>query len=606
MRRKGIVALASVALVGGGTAFHLASPRTPLVPAHEPGAFGFEPGEMTVDFRFRDVEGRSGRLSSLLDEHDAVVIAMRMTECPVSRRYGHRLAELERAYAERGVAFLYLTVSPQDSREKVADDRRVFGFTGPYVRDPEGRIGGLLQARVSSEAFMIDRSRTLRYRGPVDDQWGIDFAKPEPRHRFLEEALDAVLEGRPVRRPAVEASGCALAPVGTAGDGALVPARELTYHSRISRILQANCVSCHRSGGIAPFALDSYEQAHGFRHMIDFVVRDGRMPPWFASPEHGRWANARTMPERDRRDLLAWIAADAPEGDPRQAVKPLHFLPGWSLEREPDLVYRLPDPQDIPEQGTLDYRYIYVKTDHDRDLWVTAAEARPDAVEHVHHIIVFLNGPDEDRGPMLVGWAPGVAPFSWPAGVARRLPKGTWLMFEMHYTTNGRAATDQSMVGLILADEPPAREARMRWVATDEFEIPPYAANHEVVAERSFRQGGEILGFLPHMHLRGKAFRYELVRADGTEEVLLEVPRYDFNWQLFYEAWEPIRIAPGDLIRATAWYDNSEANPANPDPGAAVRWGDQSWEEMMIGFFEWVGDPERVGEPSHPTDGGDP
>jgi hypothetical protein len=558
-----------------------------LVGEDAPGAFGFEPGEFVADFAWEDVDGRSGRFSDLLEDNAAVVVALRTTECPVSRRYGHRLAELEAEWADEGVAFLYLTVSPQDTPEKVAEDREVYGFAGPYVRDERGKIGARLGARVSSEVFVFDPSGTLRYRGPVDDQFGIDFSNPEVRNPWLDRAVGAVVEGRPVRTRSVEASGCHLDHVATQ-----VPEREITWHSRVSRLVQTNCVSCHREGGVAPFSLEHYEEAYGFRNMISFVVEEGRMPPWFASPEHGAWRNDRSLSERNRRDLLAWIAAGAPEGDPAQAVRPLHFTEGWDLPREPDHVFRIPEPQEVPASGVLDYRYLFVKTDFGEDVWIQAMEPRPTAIEQVHHIIVYLQGPDdEQRGPFFAGWAPGTGATIYPEGRAKVLPADAWLMFEIHYTPNGRPAVDESMVGFILSDGPPERPVRTAWVATYDFEIPPHAANHAVVAEQRFGRSGEILMFLPHMHLRGKAFRYELIRADGTEEVLLDVPRYDFNWQLWYEAFEPIRIEAGDRIRARAWYDNSNANPANPDPTVAVQYGEQSFEEMMFGFFDWVPDP---------------
>ncbi len=550
-------------------------------------AFGFRSGELVHDFSYRDMDGVQGDLSGLLAEHEAVVVALRTTECPVSRRYGHRLAELERSYGERGVAFLYLSVSSQDTPEKIAEDREVYGFKGPYVADPDGEIGRLLNARVSSELFVIDNALTLRYRGPVDDQFGIDFSNPRVRSQYLVEALDAVLANRSVPTPSAEASGCYLDV-----DESAVPTREVTFHNRVSRILQENCVACHREGGVAPFRLDRYQEAHGFRQMVRWAVEEGRMPPWFASPEYGQWANERALSEVDREDLLAWIDAGGPEGDPSTAARALQYVDGWDLEREPDVVFQIPEPQEIPAEGVLDYRYVFVKTDFEEDVWVTAMEPRPTAMEQTHHIIAYLQGPDDERrGPFFAGWAPGVGATVYPEGTAKRLPAGSWLMFELHYTPNGREAVDRTRMGFLLADDPPDREMQTSAVGTTDFQIPPHAEAHEVVAEQTFSRPGEIHMLLPHMHLRGKAFRYELVRGDGSEEVLLEVPNYDFNWQLWYRPAEPIRIQPGDVLRGRAWYDNSANNPANPDPTVAVGYGEQSFEEMMFGFYDWAPAP---------------
>lgn len=586
MLKRTLVAAGALIVIGLG-AFRLVPDRVPMVGAAELGAFGFEPGELVADFRYRAVDGRRGSLASLIEEHEAVVVVMRLSECPVSLRYGHRLAELEAEFGERGAGFLFLDVSPQDTPETARADIETFGFQAPYVLDPDGEIGTRLQARVSSEVFVIDRAGTLRYRGAVDDQFGIAFSNPVVRETWLRDALDAVLTGEPVEVAKTEASGCYVE-----GGPTLVPERAITYHSRVGRILDRNCVTCHRIGGVGPMALDSYQQAFGFRHMIRHMVEQELMPPWYASPEHGEWANDRRLSERDRRDLFAWIDAGAPEGDAASAPLRRGFAEGWQLGRAPDAVIRIPEAREVPAQGVLEYDYMYVKTNWEEDRWVTAAEIVPTAPQVTHHVIVFLEEPDaEERGPWLVGYAPGMQPSEWPEGTAKRIPAGAWLMFELHYTPNGQATSDETQMGLVFADEEPESHVVTTAVMTTDFEIPPHAPDHEVVAEMTFERPGRILTLLPHMHLRGKAFRYELIRDDGTQEILLDVPRYDFNWQLWYESAEPIRIRPGDRLRGRAWYDNSEANPANPDPSVPVRYGEQSFEEMMFGFFEWVPEP---------------
>lgn len=369
---------------------------------------------------------------------------------------------------------------------------------------------------------------------------------------------------------------------------------KVTYHGQVSRILQENCVDCHRTGGIAPFSFESYEVARTKAPLVEAVIDQGRMPPWFASPRYGSWANERRLTGEERRVLLAWVEAGAPEGDPDDAPPPRDFVEGWQLGEAPDTVIRLPETQRVPAEGVLDYRYVYVKTDYPVDRWIQKAELRPTGSEVAHHAIVFQEGPeDEDRGPWIVGWAPGVPPSAFPEGTGKLLPAGGWLMFQLHYTTSGRPATDRTELALVFADQEPSRRVRTRAVGTTEFEIPAGAERHEVAAELEFEEPGEILSFLPHMHYRGKAFRYELVRPDGTEEILLEVPRYDFNWQLSYVPEVPVRVDSGMVLRGRAWYDNSDANPGNPDPTRTVEFGEQSFDEMMFGFFEWVAAPEE-------------
>jgi hypothetical protein len=587
-----LLGLAGALIALGSLTVDFRGRPVPLVAATDPGAFGFEPGELVPDFRFRDLDGERGSLAGLLERNRAVVVALRTVECPVSQRYGHRLAELEAAWADRGVAFVFLDVSPQDSEDDMRGDRETFGFDGPYVADPEARIGDILQAGVSTEVFVIDAAGTLRYRGAVDDQFGITFSKPVVHEHYLEEALAAVVDGSVVATPVTEASGCFL----TQREGPSVPARDVTYHNRVSRIVQESCVDCHRAGGVAPFALDSYAQVEGFAPMIRYAVGEGLMPPWYASPDHGVWKNDMSLSERDKRDLLAWIEAGMPEGDPSTAPIPKSHVDGWALEREPDAIITLPEPQEIPERGVLDYRYISVPTDFDRDVWVRAAEIRPTAAQQTHHVIAYFENEDAGErqlGAFFMGWAPGMPAVDYGDGAAKRLPKGQTLRFELHYTPNGTAAVDETRLGLIFSDEPPGREVHTSAVTTSDFEIPPHAADHEVVADLEFRRGGTLVSLLPHMHLRGKAFRYELIRSDGSETVVLDVPRYDFNWQLWYDFADPLRVEAGDVLRGRAWYDNSTGNPWNPDPDAVVTYGEQTFEEMMFGFFDWI--PDRRG-----------
>lgn len=380
------------------------------------------------------------------------------------------------------------------------------------------------------------------------------------------------------------ASGCELAERPESEESATP-----TFHGEVSRIVQSNCVMCHRDGGIAPFSLERYEMASAMAPVIEVMVSEGRMPPWFANPEHGTWANDRSLSDAERETLLAWVGAGAPEGDPEDAPPPADFVEGWMLGEAPDTVIAIPEIQEIPAEGVIDYRYAYVKTDFPEDRWIQKAELRPTGNEVAHHSIVFQEGPDdENRGAWITGWAPGVPPSIFPEGTGKLLPAGGWLAFQLHYTTMGRPATDRTELALVFADETPERRVYTRQVGTTRFEIPAGASNHEVVAELEFREHGEILSLLPHMHYRGKAFRYELIHPDGTEEILLDVPAYEFDWQLAYEAAEPIQTRPGMVLRGRAWYDNSEANPRNPDPTVAVGYGEQSFEEMMFGFFDWV------------------
>ena len=596
------ILLIAVLAAAGGAGFFAMSPER----SYPRSPYGDRPGELLEDFRFRDIEGERGRLADMLDEGGAVVIIMRDVDCPVAKRYGPELARLEREYGERGVRFLYLNANPQTDEAAAREEMERYGLTGRYVRDPEGRLAGRLGARTTTEVFVVDAAMTLRYRGAIDDQYGITFTKPEPRNRWLREALDGVLAGRGLAVSSTAPEGCYLEL-----DAPSLEARPVTYHSRISRIIQDNCQTCHRAGGVAPFGLETYEQVSAYRGMVRYMAGNRLMPPWFADPAHGEFRNDRRLDDRDLAHLNAWIEAGAPEGDPDDGPMPRTWADGWILG-EPDAVIPMPESFDVPAEGTVPYQYMWVKTDFPEDRWIRSLEIRPGARAVVHHVLVFIEEPgrpwpDEAKegepvaqggiNGFFAGYAPGFSGFVYPDGSAKRLPAGAWLKFQIHYTANGTAITDRSELGLFFADAPPEREVRTWSVWDAEFVIPPGASRHEVVAQRRFREPGVLLSLTPHMHNRGAGFRYELERPDGTREVLLDVPRYDFNWQLTYELAEPVPVAAGDVMHGTAWFDNSANNPGNPDPTAEVRFGEQTWEEMMIGYFDWIPDrPLSLGE----------
>lgn len=580
--------VAGVALVGGLWFLSSRDGGMRMAVDGEPVTTGVGAG--VPDFAFLDLDGETGVLSNLLGK-GPVVVVMRDTGCPVARKYGHELARLEAEYGEEGVRFLFLNVSPQDSPEEARAEVELFGFQGSYILDRDNRVRPALQPETTTEVFVIDAGGRLRYRGAVDDQYGIDFAKPEPRETWLRDALDALLAGEEVPVTSTFASGCYLP-----RERSRTAASEITWHGRVSRIVQENCEMCHRDGGVAPFSLASYENAAGYRGMIQYMVSENRMPPWFASPEHGEWSNDRTLDPRDKLDLLTWIAAGAPEGDPKDAPRPRDWVAGWEYGA-PDAVVAMEEPFPVPAEGVVDYQYLYVKTDFPEDRWISSIEIQPGSRQVVHHVLAFLEAPDaprEERSGGIDGYfaayVPGFTGNRYPEGAAKRLPAGAWIKLQLHYTPNGAATEDVTRIGFRFADGPPERVVETTSAFNARFEIPPGAKHHEVSATYTFREPGEVLSLFPHMHLRGAAFRYVMTHPDGTEEVLLDIPRYDFNWQLGYYPAEPIRVEPGTRIVATGWFDNSEENPYNPDPTVPVRFGEQTFEEMMIGYFDWIPD----------------
>lgn len=551
-------------------------------------------GRLVPDVEFTPIDGANFRLSALKSAA-ATVIAFTSTSCPVSKRYAPTLAALERTYAARGVKFVFVNPIASDSASSVSEAIRTHGLAGPYVRDTGRRIASALGARSTAEAFVLDAARTLLYRGAIDDQYGLGYSLDAPRQRYLIAALEAVLTGQPPAVTATTAPGCALESANETPPSN-APA---TYHNRISRILQRHCLECHRPGGVAPFSLGTYDEVLSHAGMIRKQVERGAMPPWFAAPSHSGaspWANDRTLPAPDKVDLLAWLNGAKPEGDPADAPLPRRFPQDWEMGT-PDAIVRIPEPIVVNATGTMPYQNVFVETHFGEDRWVQAVEVRPTAREVVHHVLVFVvpaekleparpRNDDGDGHNFFAVYVPGNNLLRFPEGLAKRIPAGAALRFQIHYTPNGTPARDQTAVGLQFAKSAPRHEVRVGAIMA-KLDIPPGEPNYETRGNIPVLFDAKLLSFMPHMHLRGKSFRYELDLPNGESRVLLDVPRYDFNWQLQYRLAEHLDVPAGSTLRGIATYDNSTNNPANPNPNARVKWGQQTEDEMMLGYFEY-------------------
>jgi hypothetical protein len=552
-------------------------------------------GEWIEDLEFTALDGSSARLSQVAGER-GLVIALRDVECPLSKRYSPRLVELEAELAARGFGLVYLGVQ---AREACARDVESHGLGARYAVDADGHIAARLAAETTTEVFVLDAARTLVYRGMIDDQYGLGFARPEPEREYLLEALDAVAAGERVRAGATQAQGCLLEVE------ASTERPPLTWHERVGRVVANRCEGCHRDGGVAPFALSTPEQVAKRGRMIAFAVEEGRMPPWFAEEGSGPWANHLGLTALEKDDLLAWLKDGAPAGDAANAALPRAYTDGWTIG-EPDLVVPMPEAFTVPADGVVDYQTFHARIDLPEDRWIKAVEIRPGAKQVVHHVLVFLEDPElqrrAERGDreaaralqggedgFFAGTVPGQLGITYPAGTGKLLPAKTWLKFQLHYTPNGSEVVDRSEVGFVFA-EPGEElvEIRTTSALSRNFEIPPGAFDFEVSGDYVFPEDAAIQSLFPHTHLRGMRFLFALVGADGTSEDLLPLPEYDFNWQLAYDLATPRRVRAGTILRATAWYDNTDGNPNNPDPTRAVGFGEQTSDEMMIGYVNWV------------------
>ncbi len=401
----------------------------------------------------------------------------------------------------------------------------------------------------------------------------------------------------------------ALAAVMTAGCFAANPT-PVTFHKDVQPILQRSCQSCHRPGEAAPMSFLSYPEVRPWAKAIKAAVVERKMPPWPADPHFGKFSNERALKASEIRILTEWVDSGSPEGSLRDAPPPVRFAEGWNIA-QPDQVFEMPAAFQVPANGTIDYHYVVLPTGFTKDTWVQSAEVRPGNRQVLHHIIAFIRPPGSKwlqeaqpgvpfvpaRGKrsandggmtgveLLVGYAPGLQEQNFRPGQGRLVPAGSDIVFQLHYTTNGKAAADQTKVGLVYCKEVPRQRVVTLTATNSRFAIPAGDADYEVKSAFTVGSNTELVWLMPHMHLRGKDFEYRAVYPTGETEVLLRVPKYDFNWQLAYETAQPVVLPKGTRIECTAHYDNSANNPANPDPSKVVRWGDQSWEEMMIGWF---------------------
>ena len=557
----------------------------------KPGEVGI--GRMIDDVKFRTLDGKELSLGSFKDRK-GLVIVMTSATCPVSKRYLPSVAKLAAELKDQGLGLLLVNALGSEKPEDIRSQLAAAGVTAPYAHDTEKKLSLALGARTTTEVFLVDPARTLVYRGALDDQYGINYNLDAPKHSYLRDALAALLRGEKPFVQATAAPGCEL-DLPAAADA---KATTVTYHRDVARILQQNCVSCHREDGIAPFALDDLDEVKDRAKVIRRVVGEGSMPPWFAAidkdADKNPWANDCSLSAKDKADLFAWIdSKDRPLGDAAEAPAKRRYPAEWSIGK-PDLVVQLSKAHDIKADGFMPYATDIVETELKEDRWVSAYEIIPSERDVVHHVIVRVHEKgsevrkaDEGREGYWAIYVPGNGACVYPEGFARKIPAGAKVSFQIHYTPSGKAKKERLKMGLVFAKQPPTYEVRTAPLANPRLSIPPGAARHVETYSQRVPFDMPIMGFMPHMHTRGVAFKYEVTYADGKTETLLDIPRYDFNWQLRYDYKHPKLIPQGSTMKITAVFDNSTGNKANPDPTKHVRWGAQTVDEMMIGYIEY-------------------
>ena len=538
-----------------------------------------------------------------------LVLVFLGTECPVARQYLPRLKELSAEYKPQCVAFLGIYSDVGVNLARMAQHAHDEDITFPVLQDIEHRLADALDVQRTPEVVVLDRKLEKKYQGAIDNQYAPHGRRPAASEEYLADALRSLVKGEPIARPNVPAAGCPIERSAPKRES-----RKLTYYKDIAPLVQRNCQKCHRQDGPGPFELITYDDVAYNTGKIREVVIDRRMPPWHANlnPQFGKLANDQRLQPEESDAIVDWIDGGAVAGDKADAPPPVRWpTPGaWSIG-QPDYVYRIPEPFRVPKSGVLEYQFFRVPLNFDEDRWFRGVEVKPGNPEVVHHISLHLAPSSKDkqlndlaamiqlyglrgeRTRAINDFVPGDSYNAkiYPPDQAVRIPKHTDLIFEVHYTPNNRAAaTDQSLVGFLWADQPPEHEVLTTIFrkSIGGFRVPPFDSHYRVEDTYYFDHDVEIYAIRPHFHYRGVSYRLELIQRDeSTDEItkrttILSVPIFDPFWQRTYELATPLRLPAGAELAATAVFDNSKLNPNNPDPSAEVTWGQQTKTDEMF------------------------
>ncbi len=542
------------------------------------------------------------RLSQILEGRSLVVIAMTSVTCPLSKKYAPRLAAMEDELRQRGVGFVYVNTVEAESESDMRRQAREQGWEGPYLADRDRSVSGGLGARTTTEVFLIDASRTLLYRGALDDQYGVGTSLPEARRHFLRDAIEAGLAGERVRVRATWPPGCLL---DEAKDAPKAPANAapepLTYHGRVSRILAQSCVECHQNGGEAPFSLESLADVQGRIRMIEAVVGDRIMPPSHGQPSPSAPAldnasgGARWMNDEDRSDLLEWLASARPVGEPGDAVRARVEAPSGSWRIGPPEVVLFGAPMALPAVGPLVHRRVLIPTNSEADLWLSSVEVRPVERGTVHHALLWivppggrLPGPGEVPTDLelFATYSPGDSVVRLAPGRGRRVPAGSLLVADAYLRPMGREMNAGLRIGMRTLVAAPTTPRTAQTLVASLPEIAPGARDVRASAEMVLDRTTRVAALTPSASARCVSLRVEAMLPDGSTRVLLDAPKHDFRWQIRSDFAEPVELPAGTRVRLTGVFDNSASAPNNPAPSEAARGGAGAAEERLLVSIE--------------------
>jgi thiol-disulfide isomerase/thioredoxin len=568
-----------------------------LLPKDKPVA----PGTAVENLHFKDIRYLTRSLDDF-GKKKAFVLVFTNTTCPLVQRYMPTLKALEKAYRDKDVQFLAVNVGADDSIRAMAAQAVRFEMEFPFVKDADYSCTSALGVQRTPEAVVLDGERRISYRGRIDDQYRLGGTRESPTRHDLREAIAAVLAGKEVAVKETPVDGCLIT-----RPEVKQPARPVTYVEHIAPILARHCQECHRPNTAAPFSLLTYKDAAAHANVMAEVVEEGRMPPWYASPDHGEFVNKRGLSAAECETILHWVRSGKKEGDKSKLppLKPEIEKPHKWLIGAPDLLVESPQ-HELPAAGEIPYKYAILPHVFEEDTWVQAVQILPDNPRVVHHsnLVYFHFKEGFKQANFVTGFVPGGEPMRLREGVAFRMPKGSSPALQIHYVTTGKPETCRITVGFKYAGGTIQQRLRHMLLYDRKFAIPPGAPAHRLAVSKSLDCDAIGLALFAHMHLRGRDMTFGAHYPDESSETLLMVPNYSFDWQMPYR-WElgKKRFPKGTRIEAVAHYDNSAFNPYNPDPKATVREGQQTRNEMMNGYFFFLDANERLNLKVDPKSG---
>lgn len=558
-------------------------------------AFGAETNRPPIgteikELRFKDIRYLPRTLADF-GEQRAYVIVFTNTTCPLAQKYWPKLKRLDEEHRGQQVQFVSINATEGDRISDIAQQAIDFGIEFPVVRDGDGSCARALGVERTPEVVILDGKRRLCYRGRIDNQHRLGGSRPDVTEDDLLRALTDVLQDRSVAQPETVVDGCKITL-----PGAAALETPVTYYEHVLPLFQKHCQECHRQAGGAPFSLTTLDDAQAHAEMIAEVVADERMPPWYANRRQ-HFVNERGLTSAERNRIVAWTKSGRQPGDAAQAPPTPAFPEGkWTIGK-PDIVTTSILAHTLPAEGFVDYKHVVLPYLFTQDTWISAAEIRPSNPATVHHcnMAYVTLGEEFDQKNFITGRVPGGTAMVLDEGIAYKIPKNSVIALQIHYTTTGKPEKNTMSVGFRFPRSIVHQELHHIQATTSRFEIPAGASAHPVTATRTLPRNASGIGMFAHMHLRGKDMTFRALYPDGTDETLLSIPNYHYDWQQNYR-WKPgtKQFPEGTKIEVTAHFDNSKFNPFNPDPTSVVRHGAQTVQEMMFGFMFYTIDGEDL------------